>query len=352
MKLFRPCFAVFALLGIPSLGLGPRLAAQESEDLYEKVVKSCVFIITPISKTSYAMGSGSLIDTEKRYVITNYHVVRDKNDAVTDKAVVYAQFPKYIKGKLDTDKNNYRETALAGKAIKAKVLHYDIKRDLALIQLEKIPVGAPAIPLAKNSPRQGTTVWNIGSPGAVDQVFSITEGKVRSVGIEDHLVSGPGGEGAFRVQAKMVTTTNPTNPGDSGGPLFNRKGHQVGVTESGSSGVQQVNLFVDVTEVRAFLAEKKITFKELSEEPDPKPEEIVPSKGKEKPPVKDKTSPATPEASPADEKAASDKLRSARIFAEGEENRKTYTDKLNAIIKQYPTTAAAKEAKKLLEALK
>src|SRR5262249_36673345 len=210
------------------------------------VVKSCVFIITPLSKTSYAMGSGSLIDTEKRYVITNYHVV-------TDKQVVYAQFPKYIKGKLETDKKTYKDTAIAGKAIKAKVLHYDIKRDLALIQLEKIPAGTPAIPLAKNSPRQGTTAWNIGRPGKVEQVFSITEGKVRSVGIENHLVSGPGGDDAFRVQCKMVTTTNPTNPGDSGGPLFNSKGHQVAVTESGSVGAQQVNRFVDVTEVRAFL---------------------------------------------------------------------------------------------------
>src|SRR6266480_1033230 len=123
MKLFRPCLAVFTLLGIPSLGVGPRLAAQESEDLYEKVVKSCVFIVTPLTKTSYAMGSGSLIDAEKRYVITNYHVV-------TDKTVVYAQFPRYIKGKLDTHKKTYKDTALAGQAIKAKVLHYDKSRDL------------------------------------------------------------------------------------------------------------------------------------------------------------------------------------------------------------------------------
>jgi S1-C subfamily serine protease len=345
MKLFRPCLAVFALLGIPSLGLGPRLAAEETEDLYERVVKSCVFIVTPISKTSYAMGSGSLIDAEKRYVITNYHVVEDK-------AVVYAQFPRYIKGKLDTDKKGYKDTALGGKAIKAKVLHYDISRDLAVIQLEKIPAGTQAIPLAKNSPRQGTTVWNIGSPGAVDQVFSVTEGKVRSVGIEDHLVSGPGGADAFRVRAKMVTATNPTNPGDSGGPLFNSKGHQVAVTESGRTRAQQVNLFVDVTEVRAFLAEKKITFKELSDEPDPKSEDTGSPKGNDsatKPSVKDKTSPDT-EASPADEKAAASMLARAKIFAEGDENRTTYIEKLKAIIKQFPATKAAKEAKKLLDA--
>ena len=107
MKLFRPCFAVFTLLGIPSLGLGPRLAAEETEVLYEKVVKSCVFIMTPLTKTSYAMGSGSLIDAEKRYVITNYHVV----DEIP---VVYAQFPMYIKGKLETDKKTYTRHSTGG----------------------------------------------------------------------------------------------------------------------------------------------------------------------------------------------------------------------------------------------
>jgi hypothetical protein len=45
-------------------------------------------------------------------------------------------------------------------------------------------------------------------------------------------------------------------------------------------------------------------------------------------------------------------LSRAKIFAEGEENRKTYIDKLNAIIKQFPATRAAKEAKKLLDAAK
>ena len=67
------------------------------------------------------------------------------------------------------------------------------------------------------------------------------------------------------------------------------------------------------------------------------------------PPAKDPTPPA---ASEADEKAAAARLASARLFKEGEENRKHYIDKLNAIIKQYPNTAAAKDAKKLLDGLK
>src|SRR5688572_28181555 len=90
MKHLRSCIAVVTLLALPGLGLSPRLAAQETEDLYEKVVKSCIFIVTPM-KGGFAMGSGSLIDVEKRIAITNYHVV-DEND------FVFAQFPAYAKG--------------------------------------------------------------------------------------------------------------------------------------------------------------------------------------------------------------------------------------------------------------
>src|SRR6266480_5507147 len=113
-----------------------------------------------------------------------------------------------------TDKKIYIQNVPDGKAIKATVLHRDKARDLAIIQADKIPPGTRAIRLAKDSPRQGTTVWNIGSPGVVEQLFSITEGKVRAVGVEEHRIGG-GGE-AINLKAKLVTATNPTNPGDSG----------------------------------------------------------------------------------------------------------------------------------------
>src|SRR5262245_58871088 len=258
-RLHRP-FAAIALLCLPVIGLGSRAKAQEfdSADLYGKVVNSCVFIIqVPKDKRGFAMGSGSLIDAEKRYIITNHHVVDDSD-------YVHVQFPTYDKGKMITDKKIYIENVPAGKAIKATVLHRDRSRDLAIIQAEKIPPGTRAIPLAKDSPRQGTTVWNIGSPGAVEQLFNITEGKVRAVGVEERRV-GSGAE-AFILKAKLVTATNPTIPGDSGGPLFNGKGEQVGVTESGHTGAQQVNIFVDVTEVRAFLKEKRVALWDSADE--------------------------------------------------------------------------------------
>src|SRR5262245_54790969 len=98
MKPLQTSLALLGLLTIPSLGLSPQLAAKDldPEDLYEKVVKSCVYICAPV-KGGMAQGSGSLIDVDKKIVLTNYHVV-DEGD------LVFIQFPVYIKGVMLTDK--------------------------------------------------------------------------------------------------------------------------------------------------------------------------------------------------------------------------------------------------------
>jgi S1-C subfamily serine protease len=322
-------------------------------------------------KDGISMGSGSLIDAEKRYIITNSHVVHDAD-------WVYVQFPVRNKdGSLMTDKKKYMERIPAGQALKGKVLHRDQSRDLALVQLSSLPPGAKPIPLAKHSPRRGEKVINIGNPGKVDSTFSMTEGNVRAVDIRDFVVGGS--DGVMRIKARMVTATNPVNPGDSGGPLIDKRGYQVAVTESGvfDGHTQNVNGFVDVTEVRAFLAEKKITIKELSDEKDAPvttakagpgailPKHTDPGTSPEKK-VDPGTSPMPPDkkADPApavpaatgptaeDEKAAALALSRARLFSNSDDDRPTYISKLKEVVAKYPGTAAAKDAQKKLDALK
>jgi len=366
MKLLRPYLAVLTALALPIIGFGPRAAAEEmdGEALYKKVVRSCVFIITPM-KGGFGMGSGSLIDADKRYVLTNFHVVDEE-------PIVFVQFPIYMKdGDIMTDKQEYIKNVPVGKAIKGKVLYRDKSRDLSIVQLERIPAGTPALPLSRKSPGLAATVWNIGNAGAIKQVFRVAKGEVSAVGVEKFLVGGSSAESVFEVRAKMVTATTPTNPGDSGGPLYDKRGYLVAVVESGSRSASLVNHFVDVTEVRAFLAEKKIQIKELTDEPappktDPKkdpgattePVKTVPTTTPEK---KDGEKATVPEAkdnghgsapSPADEKAAADLLRRAGIFANDAENREYYLGRLREIVKKFPGTAAAKEAQKKLDALK
>src|SRR5262245_38218590 len=98
MKRLRLTLCALTVLAVPDIGLSPRLSAEDltGADLYKKCVKSCVFIVTP-AKRGHAEGSGSLIDAEKRYVITNYHVGQDEDK-------VWVQFPVYNKdGSLMTD---------------------------------------------------------------------------------------------------------------------------------------------------------------------------------------------------------------------------------------------------------
>jgi hypothetical protein len=367
MKQLRTLLTLAALLALPSVGLAPRLSAEVPEfnasALYEKCVKSSVFIVTPL-KQGMAMGSGSLIDAEKRYVLTNYHVVDEVDQ-------VFVQFPVRNKdGTLMTNKKKYIERIPAGAALKGKVLWRDKTRDLAILQLDKLPPDTPAMPLAKKSVATGEPVINVGNPGAVDWTFSTTQGNVRGIGVADWVVGG--GEEVLRIKAWMVTITNPINPGDSGGPLIDRHGWQIGVCESGRQGVQNVNNAVDIREVWGFLTEKKIVIKDLTGDKDegtkPKPK-VGPDSVKPKvdvPPLKGGTTPtptakvdppagtdppAATAASPADEKDAARLLQSAKLFKDGDDQ-EYYKNKLKAIIAKYPATDAGKEAKKLLDSLK
>lgn len=353
MKYWKSSLAILSLLTLPGLSGSSALLAEEvdAQKLYQQAVKSCVFIVVPVDG-GISMGSGSLIDREKKIVLTNWHVVDAKDFA-------FVQFPIYQKdGSILTDKKKYIANVPAGKAIRAKVLYRDRSRDLAFIQLDKVPPGTPAMKLAKKSVGVAATTWNIGSPGAVEQVFSITKGEVRGVGIEKFMV-GDGAGLVFEVRAKVVTTTNPSNQGDSGGPLINKYGEQVAVTQSGKQSAQLVNRFIDVMEVRAYLNEKKITIKEdgpvAQVDPDPMPKVTPIPKKDTDPPAKGVGTPPTKvvEAGPSDaeEKEASELLRRSRLFARGEDYRPTYVAKLKEIIKKYPGTTAAKDAKRLLDNL-
>ncbi len=343
----------------PTIGLGPRMAAKDinAADLYDKVVNSCVFIVTP-TKGGMAEGSGSLIDVKQKLVITNYHVVEEQQQ-------VFVMFPVYIKGKMMTDKEEYLKLIRQDKGIKGRVRYRDKVRDLAIVELASVPSYARAIRLAKTSPRPNTPVWQVGNAGVIKQVFRISKGEVSAVGdIEEKIGGGPE---TINLKAKMVTATNPINPGDSGGPLFDERGYQVAVTESTLTSARLVGMFVDITEVRALLKEQKITIKESSDDVTQPPKTdvkaVTPPKKEtvvDTPPPKNDTVAAppppkkaeTPVATPEEEKAAEALLVRAKLFANGAEFRGEYVAKLKNVIKMYPSTSAAQQAKKLLEGLK
>jgi S1-C subfamily serine protease len=266
--MFLRSLAVIALVA-------PLALAQEKADkpekgegaaVYKKAVPSVVWIHSTRS-AGLATGSGSLVDADRRLVLTNYHVVLD-NPA----AKVF--FPHIRDGQPVAEKDYYRDRAKR-LAIDARVIAVDKKADLAVLRLDAIPEGTPAIALATGSPDPGETVHSIGSAGKSDALFGYVKGSVRQVYKKEWRAEmSPRKVATF--EAKVVETDSATNPGDSGGPLLNSQGELVGVTQGGALNAQLVSTFIDVSEVKQLLATRAV--KEVkAEKPVAKKERATPA---------------------------------------------------------------------------
>src|SRR5262249_59371984 len=104
----------------------------------------------------------------------------------------------------------------ADDAIRGKVVGHDTRRDLALIQLNRVPDGVDALPVAKQPPGNGEDLHSIGNPGVSDNLWVYTPGHVRGVGKKQWKAGGHGL--LLDLDATVVEADSPTNPGDSGGP--------------------------------------------------------------------------------------------------------------------------------------
>jgi S1-C subfamily serine protease len=233
---------------------------KKDQKFYNRLLKSSVWVVFPSSdapgKLSLQMGTGWLVDAKKNLVVTNFHVVRNK-----EVAAVF--FPLYVGGNLVRDRKAYNPYIARGAGIPGKILASDNKRDLALIQLRAAPPGAQALPLAAEEVQPGDRVYSIGNP-AVGQLWSFFPSKVLKV-VDMKLVTRKD-DFEFKMQARMIQTDASPNGGESGGPLVNSRGEAVGVMQGyrvtkGEDGETKIGMYVNLSEVKAFLDEHKVKAK-------------------------------------------------------------------------------------------
>jgi S1-C subfamily serine protease len=328
------------VLPIPILALvvaltaGTQLLAQSGEKIYQQTLKSTVWVVVPQGRGGLvASGTGSLIDTRKRLILTNYHVVGTK-----DAVMVF--FPIYQKnGEVMSD----RKTYLNGKTnIPGKVVFRDSKKDLALIQLALLPKGAKELPLAAKSPRPGQRLHSIGNPGVSGALWAYNFGTVKQLSTKQGRTSGADG---FEIDAKVVETTSPLNPGDSGGPVVNDAGELVAVTQGHvSEGRAQgagVSIFIDVSEVKRIL-----TSSGVRRIPEPPPA-VADTKTEGEPAPVTTVANAPEDTAAKQEKEAAHQLKLAKkLLDEGVSDKGRI--RLKKLLEEYPKTKAAEEAKQLL----
>ncbi len=237
------CAVAFAVVraSIPraSNSLPPASSNQplSGEQVYERLTRSSALIVT-----LDGLGSGVIVHTEKRLVVTNHHVVwRESKVAVI--------FPLYdAKGELITDARKY-EAQTKGIAIQGEVIGRDEERDLALIRVERLPERTAAVHFARQPAGTGSVVYSVGGSGADDNLlWRLTKGNVRGR-VERRQESRTGA-----IDCMILETDAPVNPGDSGGPVVNDRGELVGVVSHYLTRSRQVSGNIDLEEVRKFVS--------------------------------------------------------------------------------------------------
>lgn len=222
--------AALAALAVPA----SRARAEESAAaIYQQTLKGTVLIITENCR-----GSGWVADAEQRLIVTNHHVAGHAR-----RLKVF--FPKFQDGELQT---SFDEYVGGEEGVPARLLLSDPAKDLAVLQVERLPKGVEALKLAAKSPRPGERLHALGNPGVSGALWVYSPGNVRAV----YRSKANLGEGQ-KFDAWVVESSLAVNPGDSGGPEVNDQGEVVSVTSHGNTAGRLVTEGIDVREVKAIL---------------------------------------------------------------------------------------------------
>ncbi len=217
-----------------------------SEELPDRLIAATAWVRT----TTQGVGAGWVVDAKRRWLITNLHLIGEQDR-------VEAFFAVRRKGKLIAERQYYLENQKAlheeGKAVRGKVILRSEKRDVALIELEKIPGGVAALPLAEKAAGPGETVHSVGHRHDSEALWNYTTGEVRQLGKLTDGYFWRGKKLAADVPCLLIQA--PINTGDSGSALVNDRGEVVGVISGVRWQAPITAIAIQIGEVKAMLAE-------------------------------------------------------------------------------------------------
>ncbi len=193
---------------------------QKTQDKFIKMYPSSTSDFPIKSDNSKASGSGFFISANG-IVATNAHVIEDAN-----------RIELVVANELGTF------------TYKAKVLLKDIKNDVALIQIDDAAFkGLTSLPYSLTEKTDvGEKVFTIGYPlnDVMGTNYKVTDGIISSKsGIADDV--------------RYFQISVPIQPGNSGGPLFNKEGNIIGITSAKLNSkavgtlVENVNYAIKIT---------------------------------------------------------------------------------------------------------
>lgn len=206
---------VLLLVGIATTLVNEGTASTQElspYQIYAQTAPAVVFIAGYGPGQKGNGGTGSIIDPSG-LVLTNAHVVVDDGTHQPYPQVAVYFKPERVTGIQEND---------LSRRVKARVMAFDRALDLALLKLESAPAGL--VPLILGDPDQvriGDRVVAIGHPEQ-GGLWTLTTGVISAEFDDFQKISG---KNVFQTEASF-------NRGNSGGPLLDAYGHQVGINTS------------------------------------------------------------------------------------------------------------------------
>lgn len=218
----------------------------EANEFPDRLVHATAWVRT----TTQGVGTGWIVDAKRKWLITNLHVVGEQDR-------IEAFFAVEQDGKLIAERQYYLENQKTlheqGKAVRGKVIARREKSDLALVELEKLPDGVVALPLADTAIGPGQAVHSVGHRHDSDALWNYASGEIRQVG---KLTDGYFWRGKkLAADLPCLLVQAPINVGDSGSALVNDAGQVVGVISGVRWQTPITAIAIQASEVRLLLAE-------------------------------------------------------------------------------------------------
>ena len=226
------------LLGVDD-GTGQNLRDLPGPQIYNQAMPSLVWIAT-IQGNRESKGSGVLIDRKRRLVVTNEHVIRDAE-------WVYVFFPYEGQNGLEIKEafyvDNWEWLERNGYATEARVIRQNVRNDLAIIQLRRLPPTAREIKHdfsrnVEDSMKKDDTVHVLGNPGI--QLWDWDRG----IFVSAWRNCLPSGGTCLEMEAGV-------RGGNSGGPVLNGRGTLIGIVSAGNK--KTITLAAPAKNVKALL---------------------------------------------------------------------------------------------------
>lgn len=192
---------------------------DKDEDIYIQTFPTVTDLNKGIVSRPYENWTGSGFALKDGYVVTNYHVVEGAKDITI----------QGIKGNFNT-------------SYKAVIAGTDKNNDLALLKIsDSMFTGFGTIPysMSSNSSEVGEEIYVLGYPltSTMGDEIKLTTGIISS-------------KTGFQGDVSLYQISAPIQPGNSGGPLFDKKGNIVGIVSAKHAGAENVGYAIKASYLR------------------------------------------------------------------------------------------------------